>query len=423
MKILWLCNLIPAPLALELHRPVHNIGGWLNVLIDTIKKNPDYDLTILFPISKKEEVLQGKTKTISYYSFFQNTKRTEYYDSELELFFETVLENVTPDIVHIWGSEYPHTLAMTNACEKKGYLQHTVISIQGLVSICAKHYYANLPEKIVKGKTFRDLVKWNGLLEAKKLFDIRGIHEIKALQKIPHVIGRTEWDLACTQMINPNITYHQGHEILRTSFYEGMWKLENCEKHSIFISQWGYPLKGFHVFLEAFKIVLKDYPDAKVITTGKDLFHASKKVFLKQTYYEKYIIKLIKKWGLAKNIIFLGKQLNEAEMKAQYLSAHIFVLPSAIENSPNSLGEAMLLGTPAIASNVGGISSMLTHGKEGFSYPFDEPYMLAYYIKRIFQDDALAKSFSIAERLKAAETHHIQNNINEYYQIYETISK
>ena len=47
MKILWLCNLIPAPLALELHRPVHNIGGWLNVLIDTIKKNPDYDLTIL----------------------------------------------------------------------------------------------------------------------------------------------------------------------------------------------------------------------------------------------------------------------------------------------------------------------------------------------------------------------------------------
>ena len=144
-------------------------------------------------------------------------------------------------------------------------------------------------------------------------------------------------------MINPNIIYHQGNEILRTSFYEGMWKLENCEKYSIFISQWGYPLKGFHIFLEAFKIILKDYPDAKVITTGKDLFHVSKKVFLKQTYYERYIIKLIKKWDLEKNIIFLGKQLNEAEMKAQYLSAHIFVLPSAIENSPNSLGEAMLL--------------------------------------------------------------------------------
>lgn len=423
MKILWLCNLIPAPIAREIHGPVQNIGGWLNVLMDTLGKNTDYKLTVLFPISKRESALQGKAGSISYYSFFQNTKKPECYDLKQELFFETLLEKTKPDIVHIWGSEYPHTLAMVNACEKKGILPHAVISIQGLVSICARHYYANLPEKIIRGKTLRDLVRWNGIRETKKLFDIRGSHEKKALQKIHHVIGRTEWDLACTQMINPNISYHQGNEILRTGFYEGNWRLESCEKHSIFISQWGYPLKGFHIFLEAFKIILKEYPDAKLITTGKDLFHASKKERLKQTYYDRYIIRLITKWNLEKNIIFLGRQLNEAEMKAQYLSAHVFVLPSAIENSPNSLGEAMLLGTPAIASNVGGISSMLTHGKEGFSYPFDEPYMLAHYIKRIFQDDVLAEKLSNAERQKAAKTHNIQNNINAYYQIYESISK
>lgn len=423
MKILWLCNLIPAPIAREIHGPAQNIGGWLNVLMDTLGKNTDYKLTVLFPISKRESALQGKAGSISYYSFFQNTKKPECYDLKQELFFETLLEKTKPDIVHLWGSEYPHTLAMVNACEKKGILPHAVISIQGLVSICARHYYAYLPGKIIRGKTLRDLVRWDGIRETKKHFDIRGSHEKKALQKIHHVIGRTEWDLACTQMINPNISYHQGNEILRTGFYEGNWRLESCEKHSIFISQWGYPLKGFHIFLEAFKIILKEYPDAKLITTGKDLFHASKKERLKQTYYDRYIIRLITKWDLEKNIIFLGRQLNEAEMKVQYLSAHVFVLPSAIENSPNSLGEAMLLGTPAIASNVGGISSMLTHGKEGFAYPFDEPYMLAHYIKRIFQDDVLAEKLSNAERQKAAKTHNIQNNINAYYQIYESISK
>ena len=55
-------------------------------------------------------------------------------------------------------------------------------------------------------------------------------------------------------------------------------------------------------------------------------------------------------------------------MRQAYLEADVFLLPSQSENSPNSLGEAMLLGLPCVASNAGGIPDMLADGQEGLLY-------------------------------------------------------
>ena len=95
---------------------------------------------------------------------------------------------------------------------------------------------------------------------------------------------------------------------------------------------------------------------------------------------------LIKKYSLQNNIIFTGI-LNEKEMKQKFLESHIFVSSSAIENSPNSVGEAMVLGIPIISSYVGGVPDMIEHKKEGYLYQPDAPYMLAHYIDLLFSDD------------------------------------
>lgn len=71
-------------------------------------------------------------------------------------------------------------------------------------------------------------------------------------------------------------------------------------------------------------------------------------------------------------------------MKERYLKSQVFVLPSSIENSPNSLGEAMLLGVPCIASDVGGVRCLMTHSVEGLIYPADDPRLLAYDICEMF---------------------------------------
>ena len=108
-------------------------------------------------------------------------------------------------------------------------------------------------------------------------------------------------------------------------------------------------------------------------------------------------------------------------MCEQYLKANVFVMPSAIENSPNSLGEAMILGVPCVAANVGGISSLISHGKEGFLYQGNENHMLAYYISKVFDEPETMILLSENSRRRAMEYHDIEKNVTSYLEVYEKL--
>ena len=83
----------------------------------------------------------------------------------------------------------------------------------------------------------------------------------------------------------------------------------------------------------------------------------------------------------------------------------------------------MLLGVPSITSDVGGVKNLLEHEVEGFIYQCDAPYMLAYYIKKIFDSDELAKKLSLAAKEKALQLYDGDRNKSRLIQIYESISK
>ena len=142
---------------------------------------------------------------------------------------------------------------------------------------------------------------------------------------------------------------------------------------------------------QAFPDILKEYPDAVVYTTGKNPLS---KPLVKRRGYEAYIVRLIKKYRLEDRIIYLGYQ-NQEQMADLYLKANVFVLPSSIENSPNSLGEAMMIGTPCVAADVGGVGNFITHKEDGYTYQSDAPYMMAYYIKMIFEEEILSPESSL----------------------------
>ena len=84
----------------------------------------------------------------------------------------------------------------------------TVISIQGLVSIIEKHMYSNLPIHAIYGNTLRNFIRKDNVNGLKKRFKDRGKREIEALKNTNHVIGRTTWDKACSNLINPEAKYH-----------------------------------------------------------------------------------------------------------------------------------------------------------------------------------------------------------------------
>ena len=415
MKILWIVNTIfPYP-ASKIGQDNCCFGGWLNGLANRLKNNKEVELAIATVYNGKE-VKKYDDGNIVYY-LIPGAPAIKY-SLRMEKYWKIINDEFKPELVHIHGTEYAHGLAFKNACPSV----KTVTSIQGLTSAISKVYYAGLhTSEILKNVTFRDIIKQDNIFQQKKKFTKRGKNEIELIKKTDAIIGRTIWDYANTKAINANEKYFVGNETLRDKFYNKEWNLSNVEKHSIFTSQASYPIKGLHYLLKAIYLLKQNYPDVKLYIAGDNIIDTStftRKI--KINGYAKIIKKLIKKYNLEEQVNFTGI-LSEEKMIDQYLKSSVFVLPSAIENSSNSLGEAMLLGMPCVATNTGGTMDILEHKKEGFLYSYTEPAMCAYYISKYFEDDKLCIEYGENARKKALNRHNPENNTNQIIKIYNEI--
>lgn len=423
MKVLWLCNIMLPVVAKALSKEASNKEGWLTGLAEELKKHREdnqIELGVCFPVGKDGEPVKGRLDGLSYYGFREDTINPEIYDSSLETELKEIVTDFCPDIVHVFGTEYPHTLALTRCMEDKSKV---LIGVQGICSQIAQNYMADLPTCIQNRFLLRDFLKQDNIRQQQKKFEKRGKNEILALQNVQNVIGRTAWDKEMVTRINPSARYFVLNETLRTEFYHQQWHMENCEKHTIFVSQANYPLKGFHYVLEAMPFILKEYPDTKIYVAG-DVITRYDSIYekLKIGSYGKYCLNLIRKYQLKDKIVFVGK-LDSEEMCRQYLRSHLFLSASTIENSPNSVGEAMLLGMPVVSSRVGGVPSMITDGEEGILYPFNAPGKLAQAVMQIFSDDMLAQQYGKAARRRALVTHDPGANYHRLLEIYEKIGR
>lgn len=421
MKILWLVN-YPIP---QIARKIGIVSGvnegWLTGLSKTLIKEKNIELKICFP--SKEGYKEGIAETIEFFGYDQKVSMEEY-DPALKNKLADILSKTNPDVIHLMGSEFPHCWSMIEAAIMCGLEKRTLISVQGLVSIYAQHYFAYMPYEIVKRRiTLRDILKRTSFEMEKKKLENRGKYEVQAFQNSYYAMGRTEWDLACVKQMNPLIHYLHGGETLRPSFYDAQWAIDKCERHSIFVSQATYPIKGFHILLSALAILKRKYPDCKLyVASAVGYEKGFSRPKWRNSQYVNYICSLIKRLNLKDDIFFVGS-LNEKEMLEYFLRANVFVSPSSIENSSNSIGEAMLLGMPIVASNVGGTCDILEHKKEGFLYPADEPYMLAHYMSKIFDNSETAVIMGENAHERAMLNHSRERNLQDVLEAYSIIIK
>lgn len=399
IRVLWLCNIIIPQAAAKLGINTGAGGGWLNQLSDIFDKRDDIELCIVAPYLQGSELnYTNFGKGSEFYGFQKEISEPWKYDASVEKVFSRIIAEFKPDIVHIFGTEFPHSLSMVKVFNNPA---KTVIHVQGIISAISKHYEAFLPGDVVRKYSFRDFIRRDNIEKQKRKFELRGEYETEAIKKAAHVFHRTDWDEAVIREINPDVNLHYVQEMMRGSFYSGRWKHENCENHSIFISQGNYPLKGLHIMLEALKHIKERYKRVKLYIAGDDILSVNSfKEKLREGYYSQYIRELIKKWNLTENVKFTGN-LSEEEMKQRYLQSNVFVSASSIENSSNSIAEAMLLGVPTVASFVGGCSSLIEHGVTGYLYQADAPYMLAYYICKIFENKELSVKLGNNAALRA----------------------
>jgi glycosyltransferase involved in cell wall biosynthesis len=135
-----------------------------------------------------------------------------------------------------------------------------------------------------------------------------------------------------------------------------------------------WPLKEVGRLLQAWQIVLKNRPSAKLVLLGDGPQRAE---------LEAQAASL----GIAENITFTGVVDNVQEWLSR---AKIFVNLSNQEGVPMAMIEAMLCGLVPVVTSVGGVPSVVRDGENGFlvDSPAD-PATVASHIKSLLNDPAL----------------------------------
>lgn len=434
MKVLWICNIMLPAIAKHLNLPFSNREGWLTGIYERFinQENNEIELGICYPIPDKTNKPQktsiknstskatpifyiGRTKC---YAFQENLERPEHYDDNLEIQIKGIINDFQPDIVHIFGTEFPHARALIRVWDKP---HKTLLGIQGLCYKIAEVYTQGIPNKVVNRVTFRDWLKRDSLRQQQAKFILRGQNEKEVIMASGHITGRTNFDREGTASINPDAKYHRMNEIMRDNFYSGRWEIEHCEPGSIFLGQGDYPIKGFHLMLEAMPLIAKIRPDVRLYVAGNSIVnYTSWKDKIKISSYGKYLHDLMIQYQLTDKVILLGKLSAEA-MKARFLRSSVFVCPSIIENSPNTVAEAMLLGVPVVAAAAGGIPDMVADGREGFLFEPGNIAALAEAVGKAWDKD-IAGIVSEGAAKRAAEAHNPNTNYERLMEIYHEIN-
>ena len=411
MRIMWLCNTPLPEICSALGMTCHT-ESWLIGISNQLRINNDIELHYVFPQGVRKRIVHRKINNIVFWGFYDIHKNLFHIENENIKMFSELTNNIKPDIIHIFGTELPHSLE----CVKSLYdTSRVIVSIQGLTSEIAKVYLEGIP--------FRDKVigrfvnkQYTSLLTERYEFYRRGQNEKGLLRNVKNVIGRTDWDQKCVKTINPKCHYYYCSETLREVFYDGKWDINHIQRNSIFVSQAYYPIKGLHVLIRAIPFISRQFPNVRVYVAGN-------KNFLENgNHYGAYIKKLMKKYHAEKQIIFLDT-LSDKRVKERLLSTHISVMPSIIENSPNSIGEAMILGTPIVAANVGGIPSIVRDGVDGYLYTSGNERELAKAICRIFMNDAVALKFSNREYRQSRKLYSRESNAQQLIEIYKQVAR
>src|SRR5690554_1215112 len=399
MKILWFSN-TPCSASAQLLGKSYSKGGWLNALQGELVKNVDISLSVAFYWPKP--LAPFAADGTRYYPVLRSGGRRPLQrimgrflgwnnqKAELERLME-VVRQVAPDLVHIHGTE-----------ENYGLIQRqlevpVVISLQGILSVIALKYFSGIPFSVLRhSDVLRARLKAATIGRHYKGIAQGALRERQILAMTRFVAGRTLWDQQVSRLLAPRSWYFEIQELLRPSFFDQVWSKKTFGRPLRVVSTLGPGVyKGLETLVQAL-VVLKEARGMEVEwrVAGLTATHP--------------LCRTVARWlkvDLAElPLSFLGS-LDEKSLSALLLDSDLYCQTSHIENSPNSLCEAMLVGLPCIASFVGGTSSILEHEQEGWLVQDGDPYALAAAVTALGNDFERAAGMGRAARKRALQRH------------------
>lgn len=348
---------------------VVNTGSWIEALEKIfIKYLPDIKLGLVFEHTSDNTKVEKDG--IAYYPI--NVKRTGSPRKNYELlrpYYLQAINDFKPDIVQCFGTERWHYGLLAKEVNIP-----FVIHIMGFMNI-----YDVMDERVIHPM---DYWKYFGYNPFKVWINRRAERTVrKENQDLErevmacnyYFMGRTEWDKNIVKYYAPKeAKYFHCAEAIRDEIYSAdkRWEYHNRKKLRLLTVGNAGSLKGNEIMLQTAWLLKNRFDiDFEWLYTS-DAY--------KMSFFEK--LNGIRCEDV--NIRLIGR-LNATEIAAQLAEADFYIHPSIIDNSPNTVCEAQLMGTPVIAANTGGLPQIVEDGKTGWLYPYSEPHTLAFKIMNL----------------------------------------
>ncbi len=163
--------------------------------------------------------------------------------------------------------------------------------------------------------------------------------------------------------------------------------------------------KGIQYMLQALPALRQTWPDLRYLVVGSGAYEAELKALARQL-------------GVTEAVIFAGVRHDIPDLLAM---SDLFVLPTLDDALPTVLMEAMAVGLPLVASNVGGVPEMVSPQQNGLLVPAGDAAALAQACRHILQNPTLAQSMSAAGQQTAAARFNIVRQAQKLAQIYHRL--
>jgi glycosyltransferase involved in cell wall biosynthesis len=378
MRIAWLggypLGLLQPQLVIERSSQGHP-ASWIVNLAKALSTTDDVDLQI---ITAGSGIRENQTITKDGITFhvlrhtFPITIRgfPEYMPLDVLTWYASLRRQIRkvflkrqPDVIHVYGTEYGYGLAALDIKIP------TVVSIQGIVHLCA-HVSPSI------------------------FFRLQAPIEVDIIRNSKYFGVRTEWATTLIRGLNRTATIYDLPEAVHQVFFdERVQKSTQNITQNILIVGTIVQRKGIEDALDAMSLILAKYPSAKLLVVGDG----------KPDYLEALKRRTVSA-GIASNIDWLGFRTAE-EIRALHAMSAVLIHPSHIDNSPNSVAEAMASGLPVVASNVGGIPSMIEHGVTGLLVELRNHHRLAEAVIALLHNEAERKRLASRAKEVAFERH------------------
>jgi len=405
MKVLWIC-LTPSLAEEYLNNKPMN-GGFIKSLEKLMQDK--VDLSVLFYYDK--EISPFKYGKTNYFPILKANKSLGYKikrklfnhiepENDLKKFIK-IIEEVKPDLIHIHGTEGPFGLV------QKFSDIPAVVSIQGNISVYSLKFFSGIPLlDILKYSRFKSRFSFTTYLNDFSRFKKMARREKDIFKISKNFIGRTNWDRRITKILSPGSNYFHNDEVLRDVFYDGFWQNNLDDSLNLFTTNAPNIYKGIETLIHCAHLL--DLNNVRFTWRVAGLHAKSELIHIAENSI---------KIKASKNIEFLGS-VSDSKLKEMILKSHIYVGVSHIENSPNSLCEALILGIPCIATNAGGTSNFIEDNKDGILIQDGDPYSMAGAIIEIKENYDIAIGYGIKARKKALLRHDKNTIANDLVKIY-----